>query len=139
MTFALSNHQPSRGRVTSSRLALAAFALAALYGAVKADEPTRAIRSVKTKEADDTVKACLAFNKLLEAAVDSHPDDYLAIEPASRPAVDVNEAKLCLTGHDYGTRYRVTVRPGFTYADGSRMRADETAVIASDRTDVEPP
>jgi uncharacterized protein YfaS (alpha-2-macroglobulin family) len=75
-------------------------------------------------------QACLVFSGPISAAPDFHPADYLRIEPALRPALQVDGARLCLGGLGFGVTYQVTVLAGLPGADGTRKLADETLPLS---------
>ncbi len=71
-------------------------------------------------------QACLVFSGPISTASDFHPADYLRLEPAIRPALQVAGERLCIGGLSFGVTYQATVLAGLPGADGSRKLADET-------------
>jgi hypothetical protein len=70
-------------------------------------------------------QACLVFSAALATGADIHPADYIRIEPAIRPALQVNGNTICLGGLAFGTSYKLTVLAGLRGAAGGETLADE--------------
>jgi uncharacterized protein YfaS (alpha-2-macroglobulin family) len=81
----------------------------------------------------DTTKpqaeACLAFTRPLDASGRTHYEDYLAFDPATKVAVRVVDARLCLSGLAFDKTYNVTLKTGLPAADGTKLPNDETLPV----------
>jgi len=76
--------------------------------------------------AGDQPEICLDFYGNLLGTTDIHYEDYVKITPAlSGAAFNVNDAKLCIAGIDFGTHYRVTVLTGLPSAAGDKLAKQE--------------
>ena len=84
------------------------------------------IRRVALDAKGVKAQACLVFTGPVSTASDFHPADYLRIEPAIRPALQVDGDRLCIGGLAFGVTYQLTVLAGLPGADGTRKLADET-------------
>ncbi len=88
------------------------------------------IRRIALDAKGNRAQACLVFSGPVSIASDFHPADYLRIEPAIRPALQVNGERLCIGGLTFGVTYQVTVLAGLPGADGTRKLADETLPLS---------
>ena len=74
--------------------------------------------------------ACLRFSQDLSTAPDIHYGDYIALSPAAKPAVTVTGSELCLSGLNYATTYKLTLRQGLPAASGDKLAAAQTLDLA---------
>ena len=114
-------------RAMSLRLVVLAMLLAASCGTVRAEEPDPTIKTTTAEATGDTGRGCLVFDKAPESS--AHTGDFLTLEPAARPGIEVTGTKICLSGLAYGTRYTVSVWPGLAFADGTIKRKGEKAQL----------
>ena len=74
--------------------------------------------------------ACLRFSQDLSTASDIHYGDYIALSPAAKPAVTVTGSELCLSGLNYATTYKLTLRQGLPSASGDTLAAAQSLDLA---------
>lgn len=79
--------------------------------------------------ASDTPEACLVFSEALDDSGDVNYEDYMAIEPATKPSLRVDGPLLCLGGLEFNERYQVTLREGLPAASGNLMPFDEVVPV----------
>lgn len=65
-------------------------------------------------------EACLVFSRSLDAKQSQQYGDYLKIIPEARPALRVEDKRLCLSGLAFATPYDITILKGLPGADGGR-------------------
>ncbi|HOP18715.1 MAG TPA: MG2 domain-containing protein, partial [Amphiplicatus sp.] len=84
--------------------------------------------------ASDTPKACFQFTEKLDASGKTNYADYVRLSPAVKPAINVAGQNLCLSGLDFDTDYRATLRAGLPSAKGKRLeRPTEVAIAFGDK------
>src|SRR6516164_9641194 len=77
--------------------------------------------------AGDRPEICLDFYGNLPATTDVHYEDYVKVTPAiSQPAFTVSDAKLCISGVEFGQHYRVSVLTGLPNAAGEKLAKAES-------------
>ena len=111
----------------SFRLVVLAMLLAVSCGVVRAEQPDPTIQTTTTEATGDTGRGCLVFDKDPESSAQA--SDFLTLEPAARPGIQVTGTQICLSGLAYGTRYTVTVKPGLGFAGGVVKRTAEKAQL----------
>lgn len=107
------------------RLAALALLLVAAVGPAHADSAPSLVTGTSTDTSGDVARGCLSFGKPLDPK--AHPGDFLSLQPAAHPDVQVAADRICLGGLAFGTRYTVTIAAGLPFADGTGARAAETA------------
>ncbi|HKF62672.1 MAG TPA: MG2 domain-containing protein [Dongiaceae bacterium] len=77
--------------------------------------------------AGDRPEVCLDFYGNLPATTDVHYEDYVKVTPAIlQPAFTVSDAKLCISGVEFGQHYRVSVLTGLPNAAGEKLAKAES-------------
>lgn len=77
--------------------------------------------------AGDRPEICLDFYGNLPATTDIHYEDYVKVTPAlNQPAFTVSDAKLCISGVEFGKNYRVSVATGLPNAAGEKLAKAES-------------
>ncbi len=79
--------------------------------------------------ASDTPEACLVFSEDLDASGATNYDDYLQIEPVTKPSLRIDGPLLCLGGLSFNRSYQVTLREGLPAASGNLMPYDELVPV----------
>ena len=83
---------------------------------------------------EETPKACFEFTEKLDASGKTNYADYVRLSPAQKPAIEVAGQTLCLSGLDFDTDYRATIRAGLPSASGKRLeRPQEVAIAFGDK------
>ncbi len=103
-----------------ARLAALSILIASACGAARA-QPL--ITGATTEAAGDSGHACLAFNQPIDTSNPGRSAEFLTLEPATRPGIEITDGKLCLSGLAFGTHYTVTVKPGLPLAGGGATTA----------------
>lgn len=82
----------------------------------------------------DAPKACFQFSEKLDASGKTNYGDYVRLSNGQKPVVDVNGSILCLSGLDFDTDYRATLRAGLPSAKNEKLaRSEEVAVAFGDK------
>ena len=115
-----------------SSLFLTLLALSGMPRPAMADNPPTlfALSRVLMQPNTASPTACLRFSQDLSTAPDIHYGDYIALSPAAQPAVTVTGSELCLSGLNYATTYKLTLRQGLPAASGDKLAAAQTLDLA---------
>ncbi|WP_210215618.1 alpha-2-macroglobulin family protein [Mongoliimonas terrestris] len=83
--------------------------------------------TVDTRSSDPRI--CIAFSEAIARAA---PDlsDFVSVEGRETLAVEADDQQICISGVDYGERYRVTVRQGFPAEDPEESLARPVTIEA---------
>ncbi|WP_375206664.1 alpha-2-macroglobulin family protein [Hyphococcus sp.] len=93
-----------------------------------------AYRRLRLDTGTATPKACLQFNRDLNADGDVNYGDFVRVSPADGSAIEVDGTSLCLTGLEFNKDYRVRLRAGLPSAKGERLeRTAEVTVAFGDK------
>lgn len=83
---------------------------------------------------EEIPKACFQFTEKLDASGKTNYADYVRVTPGDKPAVEVAGQSLCLSGLDFDTDYRATLRAGLPSARGDKLeRPQEVAIAFGDK------
>lgn len=91
-------------------------------------QPFRFVRL--TLSADAAPEACLHFSEPLDDSGKVKYDDYLSIEPQTKPALVVRQERICLGGLAYGTDYEVELKAGLPAKSGAKLLGAEKVSVA---------
>jgi len=89
-----------------------------------------AYRRLRLDMGGDAPKACLQFNRDLNADGDVNYGDFVRVTPAGEAAIEVDGTSLCLTGLAFDKDYRVRLRAGLPSAKDERLERAEEVVVA---------